>query len=95
MQFRLHINDTNDGTVIAKELRRLAQMIDGSPLNHGLRRDLHKGYASMEIQPIEYKDCATAEKELGFTLDWQQTDTEYKGRIYGHVHAIVKKDTGK
>ena len=91
MQFRLHINDTNDGTLIAKELRRLADMLDGGPLNHGLRRDLHKGYALMEIQPGKYSDCADAERRLGFTLDWTETNQDHKGSLFGQVMAIVPK----
>ena len=94
MQFRLHINDTNSGDKIACELRRMADMVSGFPLNHGFRRDLAGGEGTMEIHPTEYPDCATAEKTLGLTLDWQETDTEYRGRTFGHVHAIVKKDTG-
>ena len=90
MQFRLHINDTNDGTKIADQLRRVARMVDGFPLNHGFACDLSGGRVTMEIGPTEYPTCAEAEKTLGLTLEWGETDTEYHGRTFGHVHAIIK-----
>lgn len=51
MQFRLHINDTNDGSKIAEDLRRMADMVEGHILTNGFRRStLRPGYAIMEIR---------------------------------------------
>lgn len=48
MQFRLHINDTPDGSVVAAELRKLADMLDGHTLTPGLMRAVHNGYAVVD-----------------------------------------------
>jgi len=91
MQFRLHINDTNDGTKIAQELRRLATIIDGSPLNDGFTRSLDTGYATMTIEPVLYPDCANAERTLGLTLDWHEETTRFVGKAFGRPIAYVAR----
>lgn len=54
MQFKLHINGTNDGSKIAADLRRLADIVDGYPLNNGFTRTtLEPGYATMEINDTD------------------------------------------
>jgi hypothetical protein len=50
MQFRLHINDTNDGTAIAAELSRLAWAIKGATLHDGFKRNIAGGYAEMDFE---------------------------------------------
>lgn len=92
MQFRLYMNDTNDGSLVASELRKLANQLDGYPLNHGLTRSIQNGQATMDFEhPKTYESCADAEKQLGMTLDWTEDSTHHIGRAYGHVHAKVEK----
>lgn len=91
MQLRLHINDTNDGSILAAELRRAAQMIDGHRLNDGFRRDLEGGYLTMSIEPKRYETCAEAERQLGFTLDWREEGDRFVGVMYGRPAAYVSR----
>ena len=96
MQFRLHINNTNDGKELAQLLRRLASQIDGDGhLNNGFTRNIEgangAGYAIMEINSVEYDDCATAERTLGMTLEWKEENLRWVGYAFGHPHAVVKK----
>lgn len=94
MQFNLHINDCNNGTEIAKELRRLADTVDGYPLNHGFQRMCQPlaGYCTMTIEPEYYPSMAAAGEKLGLTLEWRVEPSRGRlvGTAYGHPHAYVQ-----
>lgn len=91
MQFRLHINDTNDGTVIARELRRLASEIDGQRLQDGFRCDINNGHAVMQIAAAEYLTCAEAERRFGATLQWTKNSTHHVGHYTDKPVAKVRR----
>lgn len=98
-QFRLHINGTNDGDIIAKHLRELAGRLVGKHLTPGMRLDIGEGvniggYArvSCDFDVQRFPSCADAERALGFTLTWSEYDTFFIGKYEGQPVAAVGKD---
>ena len=92
MQFRLYINDCNDGTVIARELRRLASELDRQRLQDGFRCDIHNGHAVMQYEnQVEYSTCAEAERQFGATLQWTENPTHHVGHFMDKPVAKVRR----
>lgn len=66
MQFKLHINSCDDGSVIARCLRKLADQLDGQKLTHGLTRTIEEqgavGYATFKDSRLMIENSQTGEE---------------------------------
>ena len=90
MQFLFTIQ-TNNGTVIAEQLRKIASEIDGKRVSHGFGRSIQpSGIVRMDVEQRYYESREEAEDVLG-SLEWHESEENEYGTQFGACIAIVNK----